>query len=340
MLRALSDSGEAKARRALAELALAPALESVERVALVGWLATHPGAEARAALRALAGPGHELEVRRVALQALAERGDVEALLELFAARVERAGTSEVDALAAGEARLALARLAELPAPAAETLCAEWLQAPLARAGADLALRFGGGEPPATEFAWRHELELAPQLARHGGIERALLGAGPYERLDGRLLLALGESLEGPAPAAAEALLAAGVRALLGEPEPDAARLAWARARRLALAWHLGRHATAADLAARTLSARRAGGLSDSAWARLFGSFDPEAGIDPDARVRAAMWQAHAQDALARGALADARAAAARAATALGVSRRAAEAQAELERALAAAEGAR
>jgi hypothetical protein len=152
-------------------------------------------------------------------------------------------------------------------------------------------------------------------------------------------LSLGEAVEeGGELATAETLLRAACVALQGEHDPDLPRLAWARARRAALAWRRADWTTAAELTARTLSARRAGRLADSPWTRLFGAFERASGVDPEARLSAALWQARAHAALARGDLAEARRAGERARAAVGGSRAAREAQVELERVLASAAG--
>lgn len=327
MLEALGASGLPAVRAELARLALEPELEPVERVALVGFLTEHGEAPARAALLRLAREPFEFEARRVALRALGDLGESAALTGLFdeLRQGRLAGSSEELPLLRAELLLALGELPDAPLE----LCEEWLQAPLAHAAVDLERRYAGLELAATDFAWRPELELARQLARSGRAGACLARGEVWERLDARTLLALGEALEEHEPEAAERLLAAGVSGLLGEPDPDAGLLAWARARRLALTWRLGRFEPAAALAARTLSARRAGQLSDSRWTQLFGAFERTARVDPDARVRAALWQARARLALAEGERTRAQDAAERAARAVGLSRRAHEVQAEL-----------
>ncbi len=335
MLRALGTSGLAPVQAELARLALTPGLEPVERVELALLLAEQDGPAARAALRDLARDGFELEARRVALRALGALGDEQALLPMFAAlrRDELAGAADELPLVRGELLVAVATLAAAPAG----LCEEWLRAPLARAPHDLAQRFAGAELAATEFAWRHELELAAVLARARAAGECLASAGAWERLDARTLLALGEALEEHDPESAQRLFAAGAIGLAGEPDTEAGLLAHAHARRLALVWRLGHWEAAAALAAQVLAARRDGALAERDWARLFGAFERTAGIDPDARVRALLWQARARLALARGAPEQARAAAARAARACGLSRLAHEVQAELEAELRAAD---
>jgi len=269
MLEALAESGCAAAEEGLLALAARAELEPVERMTLATLLARRGGPRAAAALAELARGAHDLESRRVAVAGLAGLGAGERLDELareLAAGALPGGAEEL-ALLASDLRLARARLAP-----GRWVCAEWLRAPAARAAADLVARFRGEELPAPEFEWRHELELARVLAAGGGLDACLADLAQLERLDGRLLVALGETARAAGRAAqADELYALATIALLGERDPPRERLAWVLARRLALARAAEDAPRVAALAPRVASALRAGALSSAQRELLDGS---------------------------------------------------------------------
>jgi hypothetical protein len=207
---------------------------------------------------------------------------------------------------------------------------------LAAAERDLAARFREERLPDPDFAWRGELALAARLAERGELARALEDAGAWWRLDGRFLFALGERAHaaGRDPAAARALLRAGLVALAGEPAPPADEVDRARFRLFALAWTAEAWEEFARLGRALLADQRALALSEAVWAEALGADDPAAGVDPRARLASALPQARAWAALSAGDLAGARGAAAEAEQRLGRSAAAREEQERLARAIA------
>jgi hypothetical protein len=204
---------------------------------------------------------------------------------------------------------------------------------LEASGADLLERFRGLRPAATEFRFRLELTAAKTLAERGQLGGALIDAGAWERLDGRLLFELAQ-VDARGAWALELWRAARV-ALQGEPlGTDMAglldRVVWLRYR-LGVErgdWGKVRHSVSWLLLETLLRGTRSQGFEE----RL-GRFDRRAGVDPFADLGAAGLQARAWEALTRGDKEGARALAAEAEAWLGGSDHARAGQAELMEAL-------
>jgi len=233
---------------------------------------------------------------------------------------------------AGELLLALARSAELTAGELASV----LESALALAAGDLRVRFRGGRSAATGFRWRHEIGIAQALAQRGGLDELLAAAGPWWRLDGRLLGVLTVAArEGGDRALALRLADAAQAAIEGEaPAEDLDRI---RCRlelaRLQLAAEEGDGTALAYCSGRLWARMRLSTRRSATLENALGVFDRRLGVDPVANLDAARWQARAQAALARGDRERALECANQAASRMGASQRARRAQEELSAAL-------
>jgi hypothetical protein len=322
------------------------------------------------AAQAAASPTLAWELRALAVEALASRGEsaVETLagvarcgdLELERAAIEaigsiggeRATAIALATLADSDARLArggpdrepalIHRDAALAALARsrcfdERAIRAWIARPLDAAADDVRRRFAGESPAATEFAWRSELAYAAALVSAGRLRAALDASGPWRRLDSRLLSALGERAQAAGDvAAARELLVAALVAFEGEARTearDAERFA-ARCRLIQLALERGAWGELSALAGAALGDWRAGRVGDRAVERALGPFDPSRELDPTALLETLRRVALGRTALARAERERAQEWAARARASSGYSARARSAVEELERALA------
>lgn len=332
VLEALEASDSTAARRFLVDVVLASGDAMERRLAALdalGWTE-----DLQEVLRRAQQP--ELILNAVsALGVRAAAGEAEvgdslaAALSRVEARVgsdrERVGDGQV----AGELLLACIR-AGAGGRALQRRC---FAGALEASGADLLERFRGLRPAATEFRFRLELTAAKALAERGRLGGALIDAGAWERLDGRLLFELAQ-VDARGEWGLELLRAARV-ALQGEPlGTDMAglldRVVWLRYR-LGVErgdWGKVRHSVSWLLLETLLRGTRSQGFEE----RL-GRFDRRAGVDPFADLGAAGLQARAWEALTRGDKEGARALAAEAEAWLGGSDHARAGQAELMEAL-------
>lgn len=306
----------------------------------VGGLARRAGGVG-ALIEVLAGTWHP-EVTRAAVRALGAlgaMGDEAARAHLWtrlecieALPLEEATGAEVE-LARDERDAVLPALVGRGGEAAPVeLVRAWARLPQAAAGADLERRFLGQRLPAVEFRWSGELALAGRL---GPLGAALEGAGPWWRLDGRLLAKLAETARDPQ--AAERVRHAARVALAGEGDaPDKSGLELQLLLdSLTSAEARGNWAVFASYAELALRGWQSGRFSDREWTITNGAYRPAEGLDPAARLASARLQALAWRALEGGDLEVARNRARVAQKALGFSSAAREAQRRLEVALGA-----
>ncbi|MEW6071473.1 MAG: HEAT repeat domain-containing protein [Planctomycetota bacterium] len=306
LLPALGEAGTAPALAFLREMARDG--DEAARIMALHTLAERSGGAEIPFLEGLARHGPDLEARRLAIRLLPVAGAAEAAAvterlerlraELMAGLLGPERTAEERDLLESELLAALGAAGMFP-PALEPA---WLWRPLAAAADELEARFRGEELPPERFRWGTELALAGHLARAGRLGPALERAGPWWRLDGRLLLELAAEAEAgrEPPALGAALRRAGIVALRGEPARNERRLALARGEQLARGWAAGSWEECARLAASLRRDHGAGRFPDQVWVRLFGSRDPERGSDPRARLESAALQARAWAALAAG----------------------------------------
>ena len=213
--------------------------------------------------------------------------------------------------------------------------------PAAASNGTLSDRFLAKRVASVDFSWRAELDATEALAVLGHLHRQLPDVA-YSTFDGRLLLEMGHRASGAAVGldvdTTELLLAAGQIALAGEPDrEDVESLELsARRSRFALAERQGDWSTCAVLAEAMLADWRTGRLSERAFLRAYGDFDPSAGEDGGARLEAAALQARAYEALAAQQGERARELASEARERLGFSRAALSAQKRPRPALGAA----
>lgn len=306
MLDALGRADRAEARAFLAAAALDGSLEPEQRAEAVSALVDGPPSEAVVeALDAAARRAPDVDTRRVALAALGEHGGPAATERLRRAWDELAGEEPGELAPANLLPIELDLLREeclgaLGATGAfpEELEGELLRQPLEAAASELVGRFRSRAVSTVDFLRRGELELAASLARRGRLAGALAAAGPWWRVDARLLLALGSraaEVERPdAHATARLLLRAALIAFAGEAGQDEHDVGRARLRLLSLAW--------AERDWRAVDAIAARLLDDWAWRRIPDSVWAEAtgGEHEDAPVACAREQARAWLALERG----------------------------------------
>jgi hypothetical protein len=308
MLDALAASRDGEALAAFEAWALDPALGSLERVGALARLAAVRAPRALETAEAAARSRLDLETRRAGLRALGAIAGPDAanrLAGLFEAWFpEGAGeggdrdASGLDPEAAmvvrGDLLEALGRSGHFPA----WLEPVWLAGPLAWANRDLASRHAGEDLARTDFRWRAELALAPELARRGRLEQALPAAGEWWRADASFLLALGERLaaldDAAARAASRTVLRAALVGLAGESQTPAALTVRARRALLDLEWRAERFTAAARLLADLRAQRRSGEADGALWTHLFGAVDAHSDRDPDARLRALEQEARAR----------------------------------------------
>lgn len=309
-------------------------------------LASHADRGARA-LEQLVTDGISLELRAAALRALGGSTNTGARAFLFE-RLAGLEAREHDAALVEHVQFERAVLLESLAdakPVPEWLAVAWLARPRAAARSDLAARFVGDRLPAAEFRWRSELAFAAGAARSGALASALevSAASDWPHLDGRCLAALGRTALSEAPreeaatiAAARALLDAALVALAGEGEASdrAAQLLFCRHRAWLAAEAIDDGRATAVHAERLLDLRARGEVSAVLWDSEFGAFDPAGGIDPVARLDAAVLQGRARAALEAGHVHQAQDLAHASRAALGFSEAALRAQVRIEKALA------
>jgi hypothetical protein len=281
---------------------------------------THHPEVTRAAVRALGYAGRSSERAREQLRERLRRIEALPLEEGIGAQVELARDERdavFSALAVAEGGLAGGELRRA-----------WLRLPLAAADADLRARFVGRRLAAVEFRWSGELRLAGALTSAGD---SLAAAGPWWRLDARLLARLADALEDPATAAE--VRRAALIGLAGEGEaPDRIALELQLLRELLSNAESERNwKRFSRYAELMLRGWRSGRFSDRLWAQSAeGEYRPAAGRDPGARMESALLQARAWESLDGGDVHTARKRAARARKALGFSAAAREAQLRLE----------
>ena len=334
MLDALAETPAAGAVDVLAELTRRPGLlAEIQREAALALAAR--GSAAIAPLAELARTSPDVEMRRVAVASLGKLGGEEArarLVELWRSVTADPGERE---LLREELLAALGRAGAFP----DELLGEFLRRPLAVADEIAAKRFRGDVTPSVDFAWRGELELARELAREARLAEALARAGPWWRLDARMLVTLGERALESGNAAeretARGLLEAGLVALAGEADADRAIATTTTFRVLALAREAGEWGTAAAVSEELLWRWCAGEMTGGVFAEALGVYDRATGVDPRGRLVAGGLHARARVALAEGDVGAARALAARARAECGASRAALADQAALEAELAA-----
>ncbi|MFT5052816.1 MAG: hypothetical protein ACI8QZ_004254, partial [Chlamydiales bacterium] len=290
-------------------------------------------------LKAVLAAGTEVEVRVACLGAIARipgdgaRSVLADVVDRTAATGLLPGPLDLDheeaALLIDEAMSLLAGRAELDRERA----ALWLVRARATAARDVEARFAERPLARSDFRWRAELSLARQLSAAGQLEAVLGKSGAWERLDGELLHALAERVQG----GSRAVLAAGFyRAALvaygGQPATVAVR-----GRILTCQYHLvglceelelyDEMATWCDALRRAdVDGEELSGLLERRW----GPLDLAAQTDPRARLAGAAYQARALAALGRGEHAHARVWAVRARAVIGNSARARSAQTRIE----------
>ena len=316
----------------LAQVSAEPLRESEDRKRALEALARAGVLEP---LRVAASTGFDVDARLVALRLLAAAPGEDLSCVLAGLAAERL-------LDEDRARLRVEILAALAGHGrlGPELEDQVLAAPRAAAADTLARRFAGERVPEAGFSWRGEIQALEHLARAGRLQ-VVLGAEDLVRLDAALLAALAKAaLRARDWDQAWRLHRAALVAAEGDPKPSAGKLAGLRCRLFGLAWRTERWREAERMARDLLGAWRRRELPETVWDEVFGAEDPEAGIDPAARLASAADQAAAWAALADGDLPRATELARRAATRQGDSRAAAEEQERLESALAAARQAR
>jgi hypothetical protein len=295
MLRALGRVGDERSSAFLLAVARDEARDVVLRIAAVEAL----GRRGEVGNLAPVLDARDVEVVYVALRALGAVGDEAATRTLLTYLEGLNGGERLPvelALLRGEVLAALGRVVP-PPPRAEE---EWLRSPLEAARGDLFERFESRRPGAPGFRYAGELELAAGLAAAGRVSGVLAGGVPWWRLDGELLVALGERAQREAEAG-RALLEGAVVALDGFEDRELARHR-ARARFLLAGrlWRLERWDAYARVAAGLARDLRTGALPRAAWREALGVPDLGAGVDPGARLAASVWQARARAALGAG----------------------------------------
>jgi len=271
----------------------ARAWERLDRV-----LAAAPDVDtARAAIAALGRSSHEpARADLLALLAHVDHGTPldERQRRWFAA----AGGLDV-ALEIGELRdVLLTALASRPCHEPE-LPGALLRGPLGVARADLDDRMRDHAGPRVEFRWRGELDLGRALAEAGRLGAALDEHARWWTVDGRFLDALAE-VAAREPDASRRLTRAALVALAGEPPTSSGRKVRfdARTRLIALAEAAGAWSTVERLLIALERDWRRRALSSAGERRWLGRFDARSGVDPGARLRAAIEQVRARAALA------------------------------------------
>ena len=296
MLRALASCDDARSVAFFLQVASDEGDDVVLRLAAVEALGRR---NAVSELTEVLDAARDLEVLFVALRSLGAVGSPSATESLltFLDGLERSDRLPVEvALLRGEVLGALGKVGDPPARAE----AEWLRVPLDAAAGDLDERFHDRRPGAPSFRFSGELELAAGLAAHDRVARVLAVTNGWWRLDGELLLALGERVARE-PEASRKLLAGAALALEGLEGPGLERK---RARsRFVLAgtiWRLADWVAYAQVAGALLRDLRAGALPRVAVREALGAADLGGGIDPLARLSASVWQARAWSALEAG----------------------------------------
>ncbi len=253
------------------------------------------------------------EPRTLIIAELGRQGSklVHARLAALLARLETRRVPRIDTTREAEERAleresliaALARANEVDAIADQVPC----EIPLERAAAVFAARASGQHQAEVEFTWRAELELISAFARAGRLEQVLDRVAGWRGLDARLLLECAartaeiatSKLDG-APGASERLALAAVIALEGESDVDDTLRARFEARRKALeaARARGDHPAFAARAAQLERDVRSGVIPAWVFARAYGSYDPQAGVDALGRLACDIHLARARIALA------------------------------------------
>lgn len=298
------------------------------------------GAAAVGPLAELFRTERDFEVRAATIRALGAIGGETVTLVLRGLRLELSGAARgfdfaEPAVEEGRQLLDEELRIELARGGAPELEADggFLSALVADAAQDLIARFERDPLAAVEFRWRVELRTAASLARSDGLAAALGASGPWQRADGRALLALANVVDGTSPARLD-LARAGLVALVGEGSATSGLAERARLSALQLELALDDWAAVARRAGILRRSRIAGTASEGAWAGSLGTAHPATGRDPLAWLAALELQAGAFAALAEGDRDGARALADRAAARLGCSEAARSIQAALEASLA------